>query len=180
MDCFLSQDTTEASPSPFAEAAGKAYADFLLHGAVREAPTRKPHMISFPVAENYASAGTGQPLGDDFFSMVSIPASSIPHGASFAVRISGDSMEPEYHNSQLVFVERTHQLYDGETGLFSLNGEGYIKQYRVRPLAPDPDQDEFSDTGFPSREVCLVSLNPAYQPIRVHEEDTLTVFGRIL
>ncbi|MBQ6564120.1 MAG: LexA family transcriptional regulator [Clostridia bacterium] len=160
--------------------AANAYADFLLQRKARKTIRRRTQLIPFPVAENYASAGTGSLLEDDCFSMVPLPAFSIPPRASFAVRVSGDSMEPKYHSGQLIFVEKTVQLHDGETGVFSLNGEGYVKQYRERLLPPDPALDDFSGSGYPVRDISLVSLNPAYRPIHIHEGDALTVFGRVL
>ena len=37
--------------------------------------------------------------------MVSFPEKSVPKGADFGVRVSGDSMEPVYHDGQIVWVE---------------------------------------------------------------------------
>ena len=44
------------------------------------------------------SAGTGAFLDEGSFEMVSFPASTVPDGADFGVRVSGDSMEPVYHD----------------------------------------------------------------------------------
>ena len=114
----FAQDSDDASPSDLPEATGRAFSDFLLRQKLKESSRRRPRMVLFPVAENYASAGTGQPLDDDLFTMVSLPASEIPPRAAFAVRIAGDSMEPRYHDGQLVFIEKTSHLTDGEIGVF--------------------------------------------------------------
>ena len=93
------------------------------------------------------------------------PRGVIPHGATFAVPISGNSMEPEFKNGATVFVQSAPRVENGEVGLFSLNGEPYIKQLVV---------DEAR------HEVRLHSLNPAYQDIEIHEGDYLYTFGRVL
>ena len=50
-----------------------------------------------------------------------------------------------------------------EIGIFLLNGQAYIKQWRT------------SDKG-----ARLVSLNRAYSPIAIQEEDELRTFGKVL
>lgn len=93
------------------------------------------------------------------------PQGIIPQGATFAVPISGNSMEPEFKNGATVFVQSAPRVENGEVGLFSLNGEPYIKQLVV---------DEAR------HEIRLHSLNPAYQDIEIHEGDYLYTFGRVL
>lgn len=93
------------------------------------------------------------------------PRGVIPHGATFAVPIAGNSMEPKFKNGATVFVQSAPRVENGEVGLFSLNGEPYIKQLVV---------DEAR------HEVRLHSLNPAYQDIEIHEGDYLYTFGRVL
>lgn len=93
------------------------------------------------------------------------PQGIIPQGATFAVSIAGNSMEPKFKNGATVFVQSAPRVENGEVGLFSLNGEPYIKQLVV---------DEAR------HEVRLHSLNPAYQDIEIHEGDYLYTFGRVL
>lgn len=93
------------------------------------------------------------------------PAYLIPQGATFAVPIAGDSMEPKYKNGSTVFVQSAPRVENGEVGLFSLNGAPYIKQLVV------------DDT---RHEVRLHSLNPAYEDIPVGAFDDLRTFGRVL
>lgn len=93
------------------------------------------------------------------------PAGIIPHGTNYGVPISGDSMEPKFHNGSTAFVQSVPVIDDGEIGLFSLNGNSYIKQLVV-------DRANGS--------VRLHSLNPAYQDIEIHEGDYLYTFGRVL
>lgn len=93
------------------------------------------------------------------------PDGVVPHGTSYGVPISGDSMEPKYHDGSTAFVQSVPAIESGEVGLFSLNGSSYIKQLVV-------DRANGS--------VRLHSLNPAYQDIEIHEGDYLYTFGRVL
>ena len=52
----------------------------------------------------------------------------IPESASFGVKISGDSMEPEFEDGQIAWVLKQDMVKNGEIGIFSLNGEAYIKK----------------------------------------------------
>ncbi|WP_449461492.1 S24 family peptidase, partial [Streptococcus suis] len=48
--------------------------------------------------------------------------------ADFVIPIYGDSMEPEYHSGDYVFVKLTYDLSDGDIGVFEYYGDAYIKQ----------------------------------------------------
>ncbi|HEL1743548.1 TPA: helix-turn-helix transcriptional regulator, partial [Streptococcus suis] len=75
-----------------------------------------------------ASAGTGQYLNDVKVETIELP---IEVDADFVVPIYGDSMEPEYHSGDYVFVKLSVDLSDGDIGVFAYNGEAYIKQLRI-------------------------------------------------
>jgi phage repressor protein C with HTH and peptisase S24 domain len=115
-----------------------------------------------PVYDLPASAGTGVFLDSSDYEMVQV-GSEVPVNANFGVRVSGDSMEPFYHDQQIVWVQQQPTLNDSEIGIFLLNGQAYIKQWRT------------SDKG-----ARLVSLNRAYSPIAIQEEDELRTFGKVL
>jgi len=117
---------------------------------------------SMPVYDLPASAGTGVFLDSSDYEMVQV-GSEVPVNANFGVRVSGDSMEPFYHDQQIVWVQQQPTLNDSEIGIFLLNGQAYIKQWRA------------SDKG-----ARLVSLNRAYSPIAIQEEDELRTFGKVL
>lgn len=106
-----------------------------------------------------ASAGTGQYLDDDSFQKLGYPANRVPANTDFAVPVAGDSMEPEYSDGDIVFVERSEDVAFGDIGLFVLNGEGFIKMC-------DPKG--------------LVSLNPAYSPIKINDDCSFKTIGKIL
>lgn len=108
------------------------------------------------------SAGTGEPLGDTYYTTrVELPTEKVPENAHCCLRVSGDSMEPAYKDGDIVFVQRlgNGRLREGEVGIFSLNGEGYIKQLGQRQL---------------------LSFNPKYPPIPIGPYDRLECQGRVL
>lgn len=107
------------------------------------------------------SAGTGSFLDGEDYEMYTSP--DIPEEASFGVYVSGDSMEPRYHNEELIWIEQTEQLEDGEIGIFYLDGNAYVKKF----------QNNENGT-------YLVSLNKKYDPVPVTENNSFKIFGRVL
>lgn len=107
------------------------------------------------------SAGTGSFLDGEDYEMYTSP--DIPEEASFGVYVSGNSMEPRYHNEELIWIEQTEQLEDGEIGIFYLDGNAYVKKF----------QNNENGT-------YLVSLNKKYDPIPVTENNSFKIFGRVL
>jgi len=87
----------------------------------------------------------------------------LPEDTTFGVRISGDSMEPEFHDGQIAWVLQQESVANWEIGIFALNGEAYIKK-----LQNDKDG------------IFLISLNEKYAPIKVSENDRLDIFGKVL
>jgi repressor LexA len=119
--------------------------------------------IARPLYDLPASAGNGHFLDGEHYEMVDFPANAVPPDSTFCVRIAGDSMEPEFHDHDIVFVKQMQMIESGQVGVFVLNGEGFIKQY------------------FEDGENCsLVSLNPEYDPIVITECDTLKVVGKVV
>lgn len=109
-----------------------------------------------------AAAGTGEPLGDTYYTnTIQIPSERLPRNAHVCIRVHGDSMEPAYHDGDTVFVERLdgESVRVGEIGIFVLNGDGYIKRLG---------------------QGVLESLNSAYAPIPIHDYDDLRCQGRVL
>ncbi len=75
------------------------------------------------------SAGTGVYLDDTQTTEISVPDNERTRTADFALRINGNSMEPKYHDGDIVLVEDTDSVEVGELGIFVLDGNGYFKQY---------------------------------------------------
>lgn len=51
-----------------------------------------------------------------------------PKGASYAIRVSGDSMEPDFPDGSIAFVNHD-EMRDGDIGVFCLDGATLIKQW---------------------------------------------------
>ena len=56
-----------------------------------------------------------------------------PQGASYAIRIRGDSMEPYFHDGGIAFVNHD-QMRDGDVGVFCVDGATVIKQWHCDAL----------------------------------------------
>ena len=91
-------------------------ADLIASGKYRPQPKVLPFIkyVDMPVSSLAVSAGTGAFLDEGNFEMISFPESSIPEGAEFGIRISGNSMEPVYHDGQIVWVQQCEHLAIGE------------------------------------------------------------------
>lgn len=72
-----------------------------------------------------AAAGPGEPVDGDAFEEYEIPADS---KADFAVRISGDSMEPEFAHGDIVLCQKRKPA-DGDIAVMLVNGSLVVKQY---------------------------------------------------
>jgi SOS-response transcriptional repressor LexA/DNA-binding Xre family transcriptional regulator len=75
------------------------------------------------------SAGPGVYLDDTLAEEISIPDNERTASTSFALKISGNSMEPKYHDGDILLVEETESVDIGELGIFILDGNGYFKKY---------------------------------------------------
>ena len=115
-----------------------------------------------PLYSLAVSAGTGQFLDGEDYEMVEVGA-EVPDGSHFGVRVSGDSMEPRFHNGQTVWVRQQRSLMTGEIGIFLYDGNAYLKQL----VALDG-------------RVALHSLNPRYADIPISDALPLRVLGKVL
>ena len=119
----------------------------------RVLPKRRSSFIfyDFPV-----SAGTGEYMDASNGTIVNVDETP-PHGTDYLLRVSGSSMEPEFHNGDIVYVEKADYIEFGEIGIFSYAGNVYIKEYTSQGLR---------------------SLNPRYALIRGTGD--IMCLGRVL
>ena len=154
-----------------------AFHDFLM---TQEQYTfqRNPRMVTMKISINAASAGLGDFLNDDNFDLQDFPASSVPYGADFGVVIHGNSMEPEYHDGQVAWISRCDSLDDGDVGLFTYDGDGYIKVYRE--TEPE-NNEEFTDSeGHVHPQIVLESLNEKYDDKIIQPGLGFSIVGKVL
>lgn len=131
-----------------------------------------------PVSCLPASAGTGSFLDSGNFEMVSFPETAIAAGAEFGIRVSGDSMEPVYHDGQIVWVKECRELRLGEVGIFVYEGSGYIKIYDEQE--PE-DKEEYTDVyGVVHMQPVMVSCNKNYPDKPVMPDSEFRIIGRVL
>ena len=117
---------------------------------------------SLPLYSLAVSAGTGQFLDGEDYEMVEV-GREVPDGANFGVRVAGDSMEPQFHDGQIIWVRQQRSLMTGEIGIFLYDGNAYLKQLVAH-----------------EETLALHSLNPKYSDIIISPELPLRVLGRVM
>lgn len=116
--------------------------------------------IIIPFYRTPASAGTGSWLSDETpVEYINVPKIEKTSLADFMLEVRGDSMQPMFFDGDRVLVKQSESIYEGEIGVFILNGDSYIKKMGKREL---------------------ISLNPAYKPIKLTEYDDIRCAGKVL
>lgn len=118
---------------------------------------RKLRFYDLPV-----SAGTGQFLDSDHYQEIEV-GDEVSSLADFGVRISGDSMEPQFINGQTIWIHKQQTLDSGEIGIFFYDGQAYCKKYIQTKDG-----------------VQLHSLNPNYAPIIIQPCNSFMIFGKVV
>ena len=120
-------------------------------------PPRILRLYNLPV-----SAGTGNFLDDSSYEEIEAP-SYVPVAVDFALRVSGDSMEPLIRDGQVIWVREQEILDSGEIGIFAYSGDVYCKK-----LIAD------------GARAYLRSLNPVYDDIEILEDFGFTAIGKVV
>ena len=116
--------------------------------------------IIIPFYRIPASAGTGSWLFDETpVEYTNVPKTEKTSAADFMLEVRGDSMQPKFSDGDRVLVKCSESIYEGEIGVFILNNESYIKKMGRNEL---------------------ISLNPAYNPIKLTEYDDIRCAGKVL
>lgn len=159
--------------------------DLIASGKYRPAPAPAAgsNVLKFremPMSLLPVSAGPGAFLDENNFELRRFPADEIPDGAEFAIRISGDSMEPVYSSGQIIWVQLCKELRPGDVGIFEYDGNGYVKMYDEQyPEETFLDEYTTSD-GQVLPQPVLVSYNEAYAPRPVNPNTSFSVIGKVL
>ena len=107
-----------------------------------------------------ASAGSGVfILGNEVVDHIEIPATPENKNVDYAIKVSGDSMEPDYHDGDTVLVSQKQEMKYGDVGIFVINGSAYIKEYGKNEL---------------------ISRNPDFDNISVSEYDNIVCMGKVV
>ncbi|MGN1134700.1 MAG: helix-turn-helix domain-containing protein [Oscillospiraceae bacterium] len=144
---------------------GKKIVDFVLNEEYDRSTEQESgeiiqtNCLVLTMYEDAVSAGTGEFLSDGRCVEVTVDETPLTERADFILRVSGDSMEPTYYDGDKVLVENAVELNVGEIGIFILNGQGYIKEYRSEGL---------------------FSHNKKYGIIKIGENDRCEIVGRVI
>lgn len=136
------------------------YIDLLRESRRYRAEAAPAEVRALPLYTLAVSAGTGQFLDGEAYELQEV-GPEVPAQASFGVCVSGDSMEPVYHDGQTVWVRQQPTLERGEIGVFLYDGSAYLKQL-----------------GGDGSRVWLHSLNPSYPDLEVSDALPLRVLGK--
>ena len=98
-------------------------------------------------------------LDEEAVETITVPVTEKTADADYALRISGNSMEPKYHDGDILLVQTCDSVEEGELGIFLLDGCGFFKAY-------GGDR--------------LLSLNPAYAPILLKDFSDVRCKGRVV
>ena len=105
------------------------------------------------------SAGVGVYLDEAEAESINIPDNEKTAEADYALRISGNSMEPKYRDGDILLVRNADSIDVGELGIFLLDGCGFFKVF-------GGDR--------------LLSLNPNYGPILLKDFADVQCKGQVV
>ena len=106
------------------------------------------------------SAGLGM---DAFEDMPSEDFETTNPKCDFALRIKGNSMEPDILDGSVVLIHKQDTVETGEVGAFFHNGQVYCKKRSVK-----------------NGKTFLLSNNSKYAPIEIRDEDISKCYGKII
>lgn len=92
-------------------------------------PIKKLIKFQKQLAAGFDISAEFEDEGEDIY----LYSSDIVESADWVFPVSGDSMEPEYHNGDLVLVKRypgCGKMRPGDVGAFMIGNETYIKEYQ--------------------------------------------------
>lgn len=125
-----------------------------------EPEAEEPPTITIQHSIHKVSAGHGFDLNnEDEWEEIEVSDTPEARRADFSLTISGDSMEPIYSDGDIVLVKAQPSVDIGETGIFIVNGSGFIKK-------------NGGDR--------LISLNPEYDDITFCDGDTISCAGKVI
>lgn len=105
---------------------------------------------------------------EDIEEYIDIYPRFVKHGELFALRVQGDSMEPDIRNGDIAIIEKQDNAESGSIAVVRVNGEDVtVKKIRV------------SQKGL-----MLIPLNPAYDPVFFDQNQIatlpVTIIGKVI
>lgn len=122
-------------------------------------PEDETEYLYLPFFDLPVSAGTGVYLDSEDAKKIRVPANEDTRKSDYALRVSGDSMEPRYYDGDIVLVRQQQYVEEGEVGIFLYNDDGYIKIF-------GGDR--------------LISLNKKYKDMMLSENDQFICLGKVM
>lgn len=116
--------------------------------AAKTEPPKEAACVVLPFFRQPSSAGPGQPFNDERSEEIRMKKDP-PKGTSYITVVSGRSMEPTYNDGDLIFVCGIPEIRKGQIGIFSMDGQQYVKElgdgvllshnpaYGPRPMTDD-------------------------------------------
>lgn len=130
--------------------------DRIISTTRKKPKVRRIQLDSYTIS---ASAGVGNFLDNEAPDKIWVKDTPEAEKADFVIPISGDSMEPSFHDGDKVFVEKRADVEKGDIAIFVVNGDVFIKELGNK---------------------CLISHNKAYKPIPLLSSDSIYCCGRVL
>ena len=116
-------------------------------------------VISIYASDLGTAAGFGGPLDAAHGERIFLLKDQMTEHADEVIRVSGHSMEPTFQDGDRLLVQHTQELQPGEIGIFMVDGEGFVKEFRLDGL---------------------YSHNPKYAPMRFSQFSDVKCVGRVL
>ena len=138
-----------------------------MYDSVGEYEEKKPSHVRIPVLGRVAA---GIPIEQivDIEDYEEISDELAKNGKYFALKIHGNSMEPRMCEGDVIIVRQQNTIENGEIAVVSVNG-----------LDATCKKVEYTDDGL-----LLISLNPAYAPMKFTKEQVeqlpITILGRVV
>ena len=128
--------------------------------AMEQAENIHTPIISLRHSLYMVSAGTGYELDSgDSWDEIEVPDTPTARKADVCLTISGDSMEPRFHNGDIVLVKHCNAIDENEIGIFRIENKGYIKRYGLdRLISLNPKYDDILFSDYDSQDIQCLGL----------------------